>query len=89
MSVQYGDIFGSFSKLAFEALICSQVHLQCQFREHDKKTGLGGRALGFDGQKSLKIKAIFWIYALLNSKSMRIKAILKEVGTQRLSMGII
>ena len=42
MSVQYGNIFGSFSKLAFEALICSQAHLQWQFREHDKKTGLGG-----------------------------------------------
>lgn len=89
MSVQYGDLFGSFSKLSFEAPICSQVYLQCQFREHDKKTGLGGTALDFEGQKSLKIKAIFQIYALLNSKSMRIKAILKGVGTQRLSMGII
>ena len=67
MSVRYGDIFGSLSKLAFEALICSQVHLQWQFREHDKKTGLGGRALDFEGQKSLKIKAIFWIYALLKT----------------------
>lgn len=54
MSVQYGDIFGSLSKLAFEALICSQVHLQCQFREHDKKTGLGGGLLILMVRKALR-----------------------------------
>ena len=54
MSVQNGDIFGSFSKLAFEALICSQVHLQWQFREHDKKTGLGGGILILKVRKALR-----------------------------------